>query len=113
MNIDGEPDFDLVIATKRVAAFVLQAGLFWNNRAAGVYGYIAENGLFYHHSCMSAGEDFFEFLESIGVLLQEKGGHRLAIRPDAILGYAAYLVDQGRSIDIFIDALVCIGGESC
>jgi hypothetical protein len=112
MNIDDEPELGLVIAKKRIAYFVLQAGLFWNNQVVGVYSYIAEDGLFYHHSSMSAGERFFRFLVSVGVLFPDKGGHRLAIRPDAIAGYSAYLVDQRRSIDSFIEALVCVGGES-
>jgi hypothetical protein len=112
MKVDDDPDLDLAITRKRVASFVLNAVLFWNNQAAGFYGFIAENGLFYHHKPTSTRKGFFEFLVSIGVLWKYNSEHRLAIRPDAIAGYSAYLIDQRRPIDDFIDALVCIGGAS-
>jgi hypothetical protein len=102
---------DILECERRVAYFVLRAGLFWNNGPI-VQKWVDEEGIFYHHSCMSAGEDFFEFLCSVGVLINEVKRHRLVVRPDAIAGYAGYLINRGVNIEVFIDALVCVGGEA-
>lgn len=62
---------------------------------------------------MSAGEKLFEFLESVGVILEDgRRGYRLAIRLDAVNLYADYLVTKGLEIETVMDALVNVGGES-
>jgi len=103
----------LVEEKKRVTRLVLQASLLWNNGGTGIGSFLAEDGIFFWHNSMSAGEKQFGFLESIGVLLHDgRRGYRLAIRLDAINLYADYLVTKGLEIETVIDALVNIGGES-
>ena len=100
------------IIEKRITSFLLKAGLFWNNGPIG-YGHIHQDGLFYWHNAMSAGEKFYSFMQSIGVLLPDgRRGFRLVIREDAVDLYADYLVENGLKIESVIDALVCVGGES-
>ena len=111
MNIEtalAGDTFDL--AQKRVLAFTLKSGLLWNNQPY-LEQFIGEDGLFYS-SLYSAGEHFITFLHSIGVLVRDGGRSRLALRPDAIIGYAIHLIETGLDFSKVIDALVCLSGES-
>ena len=95
---------------KRVLTFLLKAGLFWNNNAI-VQAWVEEDGIYYHHNSISAGEEFFEFLRSIGVLVPAgRKSHRLAIRQDAVAGFADFTIERGIDIALVIEALVCLGG---
>lgn len=101
---------DPVAAEKRIVELTLRAGLLWNNGPL-VDVWVTDKGIFCHHNSMSAGEHFFEFLLSVGVVVPEQGVYRLAVRLDALQGYASFLVDSGLHISRTIDALVCLGGE--
>jgi hypothetical protein len=109
-RVAEDPALDIKVAEKRVLALTLRAGLIWNNTPF-VHVWVNEQGIFCHHNSYSAGEQFFEFLCSIGVLLPERGAYRLAIRLDALPGYASFLINDGLEISRVIDALVCLGGE--
>jgi hypothetical protein len=113
VNIPSNQDeSNPLVIHKRVTRFLLQAGLFWNNGPISD-GHVCQDGLFYWHNSMSAGEQFYRFMESIGVLLRDgRRGFRLAIREDAVDLYADYLIEKGLEIETVIDALVCVGGES-
>lgn len=110
MATNPSPALEIKTTEKRVLALTLRAGLIWNNTPF-VQVWVNDEGIFCHHNSYSAGEQFFEFLCSIGVLLPERQAYRLAIRLDALPGYASFLIDDGLEISRVIDALVCLGGE--
>ncbi|PAX06294.1 hypothetical protein [Sphingomonas lenta] len=108
---DGLSETEDKALNKRVLTFILRAGLFWNNQPY-VESWVGEDGIFYHHGSLSAGEHFFQFLRSIGVLFDEGRRHRFVIRSDAISHYADFLIDSGFEIERAVDALVAVGGET-
>lgn len=102
---------DQTVAQKGVLAFTLRAALFWNN-GPHVHSFVQQDGIFYHHNSLSAGERLFAFLEAVGVfIVSGRRGHKLAIRADALEGYANHLIDRGVRFEEVIRALVLLGGD--
>ena len=103
---------DIVAAQVRLLSGVIKSALFWN------LGYQCqifheEDGVFAHHGYASAGESFFEFMSEIGVFVPAgRRTCRVALRSDAIDGYAAHVVKSGYEFEKIIDAfaMLLLGG---